>query len=237
MVGWRAGERSHGAVATLGDRATRDQPVGDPTSDPPELLINGPRQADGTIVLAHGAGAAMDTDFMDAFADGLADRDLRVVRFEFPYMEQSRTTGKRRPPDREPKLRETWLQVIDSIKANRLIIGGKSMGGRIASLIADDAKVAGLVCLGYPFHPSGKPDRLRTEHLKTLQTPTLIIQGERDALGNRDEVGGYELSTKIQVHWLPDGDHSFKPRKASGRSLDDNLADAIAAVADFLDAL
>ena len=99
------------------------------------------------------------------------------------------------------------------------------MGGRIASLIADEANVAGLVCLGYPFHPSGKPDKLRTEHLNTIKTPTLIIQGERDALGNKDEVAGYELSKKIKIHWLPDGDHSFKPRKASGRTLEENWTD------------
>jgi predicted alpha/beta-hydrolase family hydrolase len=201
------------------------------------LLTNGPHRADCTIVLAHGAGAAMDSEFLGAFAEGLADRGLRVVRFEFPYMAERRKTGKRRPPDREPILRETWHLVIDAIQADRLIIGGKSMGGRIASLIADQANVAGLVCLGYPFHPTGKPDKLRVEHLKSIETATLIIQGERDPFGNIDEVASYALSTKIQIHWLPDGDHDFKPRKASGKSLDDNMTEAIVAVADFLDAL
>ena len=170
---------------------------------------------------------------MDTFSKGLVERDIRVVRFEFPYMSLRRTTGKRRPPDREPILRETWLRVVESLDAEGLVIGGKSMGGRIASLIADEADVAGLVCLGYPFHPSGKPDKLRTEHLNTIKTPTLIIQGERDALGNKDEVAGYELSKKITIHWLPDGDHSFKPRKASGRTLEENLVDAIEVIVDF----
>lgn len=110
----------------------------------------------------------MDSEFMRAMAEGLVGCGLRVVRFEFPYTVQCRETGKRRPPDREPILRETWLQVIESLESNKLIIGGKSMGGRIASMIADEAEVAGLVCLGYPFHPSGKPDKLRIEHLKAM---------------------------------------------------------------------
>jgi len=206
-------------------------------SDPPELLINDPRRGDCTIVLAHGAGAAMDTEFMDTFADGLANRGLRVVRFEFPYMAERRRTGKRRPPDREPILRDTWYRVIDSLSADRMVIGGKSMGGRIASLIADEAQVTGLVCLGYPFHPTGKPDKLRIEYLKSIETPTLIVQGDRDPFGNIGEVGGYSLSSQIQMHWLTDGDHSFKPRKASGKSLDDNIAEAITCITKFLDTI
>ena len=206
-----------------------------PANDPPELLINDPHRGDRTIVLAHGAGAAMDTEFMDTFADGLANHGLRVVRFEFPYMAARRLTGKRRPPDREPILRDTWHRVVDSIGADRVIIGGKSMGGRIASLIADEAQVAGLVCLGYPFHPTGKPDKLRVEHLKSIETPTLIVQGERDPFGNIDEIASYPLSSQIQVHWLADGDHSFKPRKTSGRLLDDNIAEAITCITKFLD--
>ena len=208
-----------------------------PTGDLPELLINDPHRGDRTIVLAHGAGAAMDTEFMDTFADGLANHGLRVVRFEFPYMAERRRTGKRRPPDREPILRETWHRVIDSLSADRLVIGGKSMGGRIASLIADEAQVAGLVCLGYPFHPTGKPDKLRIEHLKSIETPTLIVQGDRDPFGNIDDVAGYPLSSQIQMHWLRDGDHSFKPRKASGRSLDDNIAEAMSCITKFLDGM
>jgi len=201
------------------------------------LLIEGPRRAPHTIVLAHGAGAAMDSEFMNAFSTGLADCGLRVVRFEFPYMAQRRETGKRRPPDREPVLRATWLSIIESLDTETLVIGGKSLGGRIASLIADEAGASGLVCLGYPFHPSGKPEKLRTEHLATLATPTLILQGERDFLGNKDEVADYQLSKIIAVHWLPDGDHSFKPRKRSGRSVEDNWGDAIGATAAFVKSL
>lgn len=200
----------------------------------PELLINGPSQAASTIVLAHGAGAPMDSDFMNAFAESLADRGVRVVRFEFPYMAARRSSGTRRPPDRPPVLIESWRRVIDSVQAERLVIGGKSMGGRIASVIADDAGVSGLVCLGYPFHPPGKPDRLRTEHLGAMRTPTLIVQGERDALGKQEEVCGYELSSAIAIRWLPDGDHSFKPRKTSGRTVEENWQDGIQAVDAFV---
>ena len=183
-----------------------------------KIFFNGPKNAEQTIVLAHGAGAGMETPFMDAFGDGLADRGFRVARFEFPYMAESRRTGKRKPPDRAPVLLETWREIIKRLGNHRLIIGGKSMGGRIASLIADEAEVAGLVCLGYPFHPVGKPDRLRTEHLHSIKTPTLILQGTRDSFGNQDEVPEYHLSEVIRIVWIEDGDHSLKPRKASGRT-------------------
>src|SRR5262249_45991170 len=161
--------------------------------------------AAATLVLAHGAGAGMDTAFMNAFAQGLANAGLRVVRFEFPYMHQRRAAGKGGPPDREPALGQAWLSVNRSLSAGEWFLGGKSMGGRMASLVADEAGVAGLVCLGYPFHPAGKPQQLRVAHLKTICTPTLIVQGERDTLGNKQEVAGYELSNRIQIHWLTDG--------------------------------
>jgi hypothetical protein len=198
-----------------------------------ELLIDGPADATRTVALAHGAGAGMHTPFMATFAAGLAAKGLRLVRFEFPYMNERRRSGKRRPPDREPILRETWLAVIAQLGAKGLFIGGKSLGGRIASLVADDAGVAGLVCLGYPFHPAGQPEKLRIEHLLRLSVPTLIIQGERDALGNRDEVLSYNLPQGIQLKWLPDGDHSFKPRKSSGRTEAENWNDGIDLAAEF----
>lgn len=199
-----------------------------------DLLKDGPDIAKATIVLAHGAGAAMDTEFMTAFAEGLADDELRVVRFEFPYMAERRSSGRKRPPDRQPVLRQTWLDVIGSIDVETLIIGGKSMGGRIASLIADEAEVAGLICLGYPFHPTGKPEKLRIDHLQTLRTPTLILQGERDPFGRPEEVASYKLSTSITMHWLADGDHSFKPGKASGRTGEDNWREGIGTIKTFV---
>jgi len=174
---------------------------------------------------------------MNAFAMGLADHGFRVARFEFLYMTSYRTTGKKQPPNREPVLCETWLKVVAMLKCERLVLGGKSMGGRIASLVADEAQVEGLVCLGYLFHPVGKPDRLRVEHLESIKTPTLILQGERDPFGGRDEVAGYKLSSAIRVAWLEDGDHSFKPRKTSGRTERQNWEAAIKEIVVFLGSL
>jgi predicted alpha/beta-hydrolase family hydrolase len=192
-----------------------------------DFLFDGPRNAEKTVVLAHGAGAPMDSEFMNVFAAGLAERGLRVARFEFPYMIKRREDGKRRPPDRAPVLIETYLNITAELGPENLVVGGKSMGGRIASMIADEAGVAGLVCLGYPFHPPGKPEKLRTEHLAGLKTPALILQGERDRFGTREDVTGYKLSKSITVDFLPDGDHDLKPRKASGRTRDENWADTI----------
>lgn len=202
---------------------------------PPPLVIDGPADARVTIALAHGAGAPLDSPFMAAYAAGLAAAGLRVARFEFPYMAARRRGGRSGPPDKEPVLRSTWLSVVDELRPERLVIGGKSMGGRIASLVADEARVAGLVCLGYPFHPTGKPQQLRVAHLASLTTPTLIVQGERDPFGTRSEVDEYELSSSIHLHWLPDGDHSFKPRKASGRTEQQNWDEGIAAVVRFVE--
>jgi predicted alpha/beta-hydrolase family hydrolase len=176
----------------------------------------------------------MDTPFMDFFAQGLSKQGLRVVRFEFPYMASYRKTGKRKPPDPQDVLRATWLRVVEMLGAKGLAIGGKSMGGRIASMIADEAGVAGLICLGYPFHPVGKPDQLRVEHLRTIKTPTLILQGERDPFGSREEVPGYKLPLKIRVVWLKDGDHSFKPRKSSGRTEAQNWQAALDEIERFV---
>lgn len=202
-----------------------------------ELLHNGPPRAAATLVLAHGAGAPMDSPFMEALAEGLADRDLAVVRFEFPYMRKRRAEGGRRPPDRTPVLMTAWREAVATVAADRLVVGGKSMGGRIASMIADHVGASGLVCLGYPFHPPGKPDRLRTGHLAELETPTLIVQGTRDRFGTPDEVAGYDLSAAIRVAWIDDGDHSLTPRKSSGRTAEQNLAEAVDAVASFVEGL
>ncbi|MEX2372360.1 MAG: alpha/beta family hydrolase [Dehalococcoidia bacterium] len=200
-------------------------------------IIDGPAHASSTLVLAHGAGAGMDHAFMEAVALGVAAAKVRVVRFEFPYM-AARREGRRPGPDREPVLRESWHRVVEALGGrDRLVIGGKSMGGRSASMVADDpgmGDVAGVVCLGYPFHPAGRPDRLRTAHLETLRTPALILQGERDPMGTRADVEGYRLARTIEVRWLDDGDHSFKPRKASGATEAGNLDAAIEATVDFV---
>ena len=172
-----------------------------------------------TLILAHGAGAPMDSDWMTGMAERLAARGLNVLRFEFPYMAQRRLDGGKRPPNQQAKLLDCWREVYAEVRrhvAGRLAIGGKSMGGRMASLVADELGVDALVCLGYPFYASGKPEKPRVAHLAELHTPTLIIQGERDALGNREAVEAYTLAPSIEVLWLAAADHDLKPLKASG---------------------
>ncbi len=203
------------------------------TAGRPELLRTGPASAAHTILLAHGAGAGVRSPFMTSFAEGLASRGIAVCRFEFPYMQEMSVSGRRLPPNREPVLRQHWQEVIAQFEGKRLLIGGKSLGGRIASLVADDCGVAGLVCLGYPFHPPGRPERTRTAHLADLRTPTLICQGARDPFGNASEVGAYQLSPKIALHWLDDGDHSFVPRRASGRTAAQNWSEAMDHISEF----
>ena len=172
---------------------------------------------------------------MNVIAAGLGNAGVRVLRFEFPYM-AARRSGKRKPPDREPVLLDTWRSVIADM-TGPVAIGGKSMGGRVASLVADDlygrGRCKGLVCLGYPFHPPKKPEQLRTAHLESLRCPALIVQGERDPFGAREEVEALKLSATIAFHWAPDGDHDLGPRGASGFTRKGNLAAAADAVASF----
>ncbi len=191
-----------------------------------------------TVVLAHGAGAGMDSAWMNGFAAGLVERGLHVARFEFPYMRRRRETGKRGGLDRPATLLDTWRAAVEALGGGqRLVIGGKSMGGRIASMVADEVTARGLLCLGYPFHPPGRPEKLRTAHLVDLRTPTLVLQGTRDPFGTPGEVEHYGLSAAISMRWLADGDHSFKPRVKSGRTLAGNLQEALDAAAEFVGAL
>jgi uncharacterized protein len=225
----------HIAICYANGRAIRRSAVTYAAMPDDSLLVNGSSDAPMTLVLAHGAGAAMDSRFMNTVAEALGDAAVRVVRFEFPYMAARRTSGKRRAPDREPVLLESWRSVIGRLgNPARLVIGGKSMGGRIASMVADEAQVAGLVCLGYPFHPPGNPTRTRTKHLENLRTPALIVQGTRDSFGRPDEVEKYKLSKKIRILWIEGGDHSLKPPARSGRTEAQNVADAIAEVQRFV---
>ncbi|RJG44842.1 alpha/beta family hydrolase [Mesorhizobium sp. DCY119] len=202
------------------------------------FLFDGPDDARVTILLAHGAGAPMDSASMTATAKALAEAGFRVARFEFGYMAARRTSDSRKPPPRAETLNPEYKAAVAELGAKGpLIIGGKSMGGRVASMVADDlhadGKIAGLLCLGYPFHQPGKPEQLRTKHLAGLKTPTLVCQGTRDEFGTREEVSAYQLSDSIEILWLEDGDHDLKPRKSiSGFSAADHLktlADAVAA--------
>jgi predicted alpha/beta-hydrolase family hydrolase len=201
------------------------------------FLFDGPEQAQRTVLLAHGAGGPMDSPSLTAMAKALAGSGFRVARFEFDYMAGRRTASGRKPPPRAEK----YIAAIDALDAKGpLIIGGKSMGGRVASMVADDlfafGRVHGLLCLGYPFHPPAKPEQLRTAHLVDLKIPTLIVQGTRDQFGMRDEVSTYTLSPVIEILWLEDGDHDLKPRKSvSGFSAADHLktmAEAVSAWAE-----
>jgi predicted alpha/beta-hydrolase family hydrolase len=200
-----------------------------------DLLIDGPRKPRATLVLAHGAGAPMDSPFMEAIAKGLAAQQLSVVRFEFAYMARRRRDGVRAPPDRMPLLEARFREVLASLKpAGPCFLGGKSMGSRVAVQLADELSAAGVVALGYPFHPPKQTDKLRLEPLRALRTRCLIVQGTRDALGDRAEVAGYGLAKRVRVCWLEDGDHSFVPRKSKGRTEAQNLAEAVAAVSAFM---
>lgn len=174
---------------------------------------------------------------MDCIASFLCERSLEVVRFEFPYMAKRRLTGSKAPPDRKPVLLDAWERLISALADKDelpLFIGGKSMGGRMATHLAEVVPVEGVVCLGYPFHPRGKPEKLRTEHLLGVATPTLIVQGTRDPMGNPDEVAGYELSTAILMAWMETGDHDLKPLKKTGYTQEDYLVQAADRIAAFV---
>ncbi len=210
-----------------------------------DFLINEPERPLGAnLILAHGAGALMDSAFMNTIAEGAAESGVRVWRFEFPYMCERRDVGKKRPPNTQKVLLETWRKAFSQVvelQNNRadvgkesIFIGGKSMGGRMASLLADELKAKGLVCLGYPFHALGKPDKPRTEHLADITTPTLILQGARDPMGNQERVCEYTLSKMIDVVWVPDGDHDLKPRVKSGVTHKENMQLANQRIVDFI---
>lgn len=217
MAGIDAGQYSQGDEIPF---VRRDQPKG---------------AVCASLILAHGAGAPMDSPFMEQMTERLVERGVAVFRFEFSYMARRRIDERKRPPNPQAHLLQQWRAVYRAVRqqtAGRLAIGGKSMGGRMASLLADELAVDALVCLGYPFHAARKPEKPRVAHLAELRTPTLIIQGERDALGNRDTVAGYSLSPAIRLDWLMSADHDLKPLKRSGFTHErylDKAADAIAA--------
>lgn len=193
------------------------------------VLRDGPDDAPATVVLAHGAGAGMTHAFLAAVAAGIAAAGYAVVRFDFPYR-----AAKKKVPDAMPVLQDALRSVVHEHARGPFVLAGKSMGGRVATMVADELGARGVVVFGYPFHPPAKPQQLRTAHLATLRTPTLVLQGERDEFGTRDEVAGYTLSPAIEVLWLPDGDHSLAPRRRSGFTPQQHLATAIARAVAFV---
>jgi predicted alpha/beta-hydrolase family hydrolase len=200
------------------------------------LMVEG-EQHPITCVFAHGAGAPMDSEFMQIIAKGLSQMGIRVVRFEFPYMQERRINGKKRPPNRQPELIDSFKQVLEQ-QTDPCVIMGKSMGGRMASILASEsiqtAKVLGVLALGYPFHPQGKPEKLRIDHLPQVNVPMAIVQGTRDKLGSLDEVKQLPIPKDIEFLWLEDGDHDLKPRVKSGFTHKQHLEQTIQFCADFI---
>jgi uncharacterized protein len=182
------------------------------------LAYTGEDDASVVVVLAHGAGAGLDGDFLTTVATGLAQRGALVCRFNFPYAERGR-----KAPDREPVLEATWQRVLEHIAEDgrRRVLGGKSMGGRIAShVVASGAPCDGLLFLGYPLHPPGKPDRLRVAHLAAISAPLLFVAGTRDPFCPRRtlEATVARLGGRIEIAFIEGGDHSFRVRRGSGRT-------------------
>ena len=203
-----------------------------------DVLREGAVDAPVRILLAHGAGAGMDHGFLAQLSRLLAGPEIEVVRFNFPYMTKRAQDGKRRPPDRQPLLLEHWRQMVLEFAHPRLFLAGKSMGGRMAAELYHDGgdamNAAGLLILGYPFHPPAKPDRWRGDVLKQIKVPTLLLQGERDTFGSRAELAEFPFSPNVSVHWLTDGDHGFKPRKVSGVSEQENMQYAADTIKHFV---
>lgn len=194
-----------------------------------------------TLLFAHGAGAPMDSDFMNEVSALYSKKGIKVVRFEFPYMQERRLNGKKRPPDRAPKLLACWKGVVDAFSDDEgaLFIAGKSMGGRMATLLMAEHNlpIKGCVCFGYPYHAPGKPEKVRNDHFSALTQPVLVLQGDRDAFGTRDEIERYVSFDKVQHHWLEDGNHDLKPRKKSGLTHEENIAEAVNVSADWMKSL
>lgn len=202
------------------------------------------------LILAHGAGAPADSMFMERLSGFLALAGIATVRFEFPYMQRTRDDGRKRPPDRQPVLLEHFREVIrqvagsleslDSLERGQIFIGGKSMGGRMASLLAAEPDLAdtvsGCVCFGYPFHPPGKPDRWRVEHFGHFCCPVMIIQGTRDPFGKKSEVEDCKaLSGKdCRIHWLEGANHDFKPLAKQPETQDRMIENAANAASEFI---
>lgn len=205
-------------------------------------IDSGPSAAKTRLILAHGAGTGITSSFMEAFAALLGKRGITLTLFEFGYMASRREGAPKRPPPKAEKLIGEYRDMVSAVASEnprqKLFIGGKSMGGRVASMLADELyeanKISGLVCLGYPFHAPGTPDKLRTEHLKALRCPALIVQGERDPFGSRSEIEEISLSKQIAFAWMSDGDHDFGPRGNSGFTRKANLSAAANAVAAFI---
>lgn len=190
-----------------------------------------------TVIFAHGAGADMHSAYIELIRKALNKKNISVIRFNFPYMVKRAEDGKRRPPDRMPKLIEHFQLIINKFEhIQPLFIVGKSMGSRVAATIACDERlpIQGVVSIGYPFHPQKKPEKLRLEPLQLIQKPILILQGDRDALGNKEEIETYDISSRCQVKFFQDGDHDLKPRVKSGYTHQQHIQTALRDIEKFI---
>ena len=229
--GWRQATLDDVTDALLDERDTR-------------LLIEGigplEKRGDarkGRLLMAHGAGAGQDSEFMRALRESLARNGVQTLSIEFAYMQRIRRENRRRPPPSVERLVEEmiqWCSILSHRELPPLWLGGKSLGGRVASLVAARQDVAGLALCGYPFHPPGKPDRTRLAHWPGIACPVLVLQGTRDPFGTRDEVEGYDLPGNVRVTFLEDGEHDWKPRKASGLTQQQLIDRAAVGVAAFM---
>lgn len=198
--------------------------------------------AKAVVVFAHGAGADMNHHYLNDLVNIMNAQQISVLRFNFPYMVKRQVDGKRRPPDRMPTLLACYKKILtDFITDLPIYIGGKSMGGRVAATLAneqsliDRTKIRGVICLGYPFHPVKKPENLRLAPLQDTRLPILILQGDRDALGNELEISRYDISQLCRVHYFEDGDHDLKPRVKSGFNLKQHQITAVEKIGSFID--
>lgn len=200
------------------------------------LVVRGEARL-GRLLIAHGAGAGQDSVFLEQLRHALAEAGVQTLAMEFAYLQQMRREARRRPPPRIDRLVDELARWCDTVSHNDLPplwVGGKSMGGRAASLLTARDAAAGLVLCGYPFHPAGKPDTLRLSHWPLIGCPTIVVQGTRDPFGNQDEVSGYSLPDGVALHWLEDGDHDWKPRRSSGRVQLDLIQEGAEAIASFM---
>lgn len=201
-----------------------------------DYVIERPDNAQCRLVLAHGAGAGKNSDFMQHLSQLLVARNIEVVRFNFTYMQTIEHTGRRRPPEKADVMLTHFSELLNHLNTPSSIplwLGGKSMGGRMATMLVERTPAQGAVVFGYPFHPPGKPEKLRTEHLQQNGKPVHIFKGERDTFGTREETANFNLHSKVALHWLEDGDHSLQPRQKSGYTYPEHMqkvADATASI-------
>jgi predicted alpha/beta-hydrolase family hydrolase len=204
--------------------------------------LNKAEDAKALVIFAHGAGADMEHEYLEELVRLMNAQQLSVLRFNFPFMDKRKLDGKRRPPDRMPALIDCYQSLIANFTTNLPIyIGGKSMGGRVAATLAGDEilmtthQIQGVICLGYPFHPAKKPEKLRLAPLQDTQLPVLILQGDRDTLGSKIEINKYTISSQCQLHFFNDGDHDLKPRVKSGYTLIQHQSVAVNKMRNFID--